>query len=160
MTTTEVAREALKRERSVWGVAAAIFCAYLAWDWYWSADQWYVLDRVYVADTVEGVPAKMAVDRTIEREFSGAYTVTVRALPKFTVVCSGGSNVVYRPGSALPGSLTFDWWSYGAVPECTNALKPGKYEALTCVTIHPDIMLLGNRKVCRTSNVFTVAART
>ena len=151
-------RETLRREACFWAMGMLAFAAYLGWDRYWTADHWYRLDRVYVSDAVEGAPVTIAVDRTIISEFDGRYTVTVRRLPGFSAVCSGGSTVAYTPRAHLPDPLTLEWWSYGAQPECMRVLHPGEYEMETCITIEPHVMLLGPRRTCRMSNIFEIMA--
>lgn len=156
MSLTHDIRHAAHREWRWLRWIPAVGILYLIWDATFSASHWYRLDRIFVADAVVGQPIHMEVDRTVVRDFEGAYSVKVRALPSRITICSGGSEVPYQTDGALPNPLTLAWWSYGAAPDCMSGLTPGQYELTTCVTIHPDLWLLGPRRACATSNVFTI----
>ena len=133
-----------------------VLAGVIAADQFYGAENWYILNKVYVEDAALGRPVRMAVDREILRDFDGRYTVTVRRLPDFDAVCSGGSSVNYTTQSKLPDPLTLKWWTYGAIPDCMSQMMPGQYEITTCIYIEPHILWLPERVLCRKSNVFRI----
>ena len=142
----------------LWLGLVLLLLAMLFIDKYYSAATWYSLDKVYIEDAKVGAPIQMAVDRTILKEFDGRYVVTIRRLPDFEPVCSGGTRVNYNTKSTLPDPLTLRWWTFGAVPECMGQMTPGHYEAETCIYIEPHLLWLPARGLCRKSNIFEVKA--
>ncbi len=46
----------------------------------WPASWWLEIDSVRVADGIEGKPVLMHVERTIHRDFTGTWGVSVRSL--------------------------------------------------------------------------------
>jgi hypothetical protein len=114
----------------------------------------YSFEAVHVADTWEGQPVMLAVDREIHMDFQGRYSVTVRhaADNGWQIACDAASPWRnYRRGSAPLGEVTLDWWTGGA---CA-VLPIGLNEICTTITVRAP----GEPAVTECSNVFRVWPR-
>ena len=119
----------------------------------WPAAWWFEVESVRVADGVSGQPVFMHVQRTIHRDFTGTWGVTVRLLEdKGTyVACAASAVTDYRIGSDLPEVVTLGWWTNG---QC-KTLPPGIYIVQTVWQIHGS-GILPAKTVQATSNPFKV----
>ena len=121
----------------------------------WPASWWLEIDSVRVADGTEGRPILMHVERTIHRDFSGTWGVSVRSLTGqgSMVSCAASAVSSYRTGADLPEVLTLGWWRNG---RC-ETLPPGTYLVQTTWQIHGS-GILPAKTVQATSNPFVIYA--
>ena len=119
----------------------------------WPASWWLELDSVRVADGVVGQPVVMHVQRTIHRDFTGTWGVTVRALEDTGtfVACAASAVSDYRIGSDLPEVITLGWWTNG---RC-ETLPPGTYLVQTTWQILGS-GIMPAKTVQATSNPFVI----
>ena len=153
-------------------IPSMMFGAWAFWNGRFPPERWYVLHAVSVM--VEGREIRVAPVREIHQDFLGSYTTSVRPVPGGLPVCSGGQSVPYRAGVEFPGPVSLGYWTGGAQPPCEEGLAriwdaeqvlarievrepvPAQYLLTTCITIRPNIVLLGDRQVpCVESNIWT-----
>ena len=86
----------------------------------WPASWWLEIDSVRVADGIEGKPVLMHAERTIHRDFTGAWGVSVRSLTDHgsSVACAASAVSDYRIGADLPKYLRWAGGQTGAVKRC------------------------------------------
>lgn len=123
---------------------------------FWPASWWLEIASVRVADGIEGKPVLMHVERTIRRDFTGTWGVSVRSLTNHgsLVACAASAVSDYRIGADLPGVLTLGWWTNG---HC-ETLPAGTYLVQTTWQIHGSGFLPA-KTVQATSNPFVIYAR-
>lgn len=117
------------------------------------ASFWLRVSAIRVADTEEGTPPALDVDREIRRDFAAEWIATVRRAVDhggFIVACTATGKNDYRVKSELPGRLDLDWWTD---PVKCN-LTPGEYILTTRWII--DVPTPWDKVVSITSNVFTI----
>lgn len=116
------------------------------------AENWLEVGSVFVHDTVEGVPPKMEVERTIHQPFRGTWLVEVNRKQGsgFYAFCTASGMNNYEPADTLPVPMDLNFWTWPT--ECR--LPPGEYQIDTVWTIRPADY--GPREITRSSNVFTV----
>lgn len=123
----------------------------------WPASWWLEIDSVRVADGIEGKPVLMHVERTIHRDFTGTWGVSVRRLTDqgqgSMVACVASAMSDYRIDEYLPGLLTLGWWTNG---RC-ETLPPGTYLVQTTWQIHGSGTLPA-KTVQAASNPFVIYA--
>ena len=122
----------------------------------WPASWWLEIASVRVADGIEGKPVLMHVERTIHRDFSGTWGVSVRSLTNHgsSVACAASAVSSYRIDADFPGVLTLGWWTNG---RC-ETLPAGTYLVQTTWQIHGS-GILPAKTVQATSNPFVIYAR-
>lgn len=136
--------------------------AWYQWNKHKLTNQWQVgnfitVDSVYVADSVEGEPVYLVVEREIFQEFRGTYTVEIRTLVGSTVICTASDTVNYRPDAELPDPLTLAWWANDG--DCSGRdLPPGDYVLETTWTVHNDVAKVEDQTLITKSNPFHVAS--
>lgn len=120
---------------------------------FWPATWWLDVESVRVADGVSGQPVVMHVQRTIHRDFTGTWGVTVRALEESRthIACAASAVTDYRIGSDLPEVVTLGWWTNG---QC-RTLPAGIYIVQTVWQIHGS-GILPAKTLQVTSNPFKV----
>lgn len=126
-------------------------------------DAWMEIKRVDVADTLQGEPIRVAVDRTIHRDFDAAYRVNIRKVTPtgFEQFCTRGErDVPYRLGAEFGSGRDLDW--YMGIPpnapcEPPVDMTPGRYYLIVehWIPILGGFVTLHNVKQ---SNTFTVYA--
>lgn len=123
----------------------------------WPASWWLEIDSVRVADGIEGKPVLMHVERTIHRDFTGTWGVSVRRLTDqgqgSMVACAASAVSDYRIDEYLPVVLTLGWWTNG---RC-ETLPPGTYLVQTTWQIHGS-GILPAKTVQAASNPFVIYA--
>ena len=121
----------------------------------WPASWWLEIASVRVADGIEGKPVLMHVERTIHRDFTGTWGVSVRSLTDqgSMVACAASAVSDYRIGADFPEVLTLGWWTNG---RC-ETLPPGTYLVQTTWQIHGS-GILPAKTVQATSNPFVIYA--
>ena len=119
----------------------------------WPASRYYELISVEVGDADLGQPVPLRAVRVINRPFKGSYNVSIRAVGHSAPICNGGMPVDYKPGKDTVAEKDLEWWTAGAIPDCTAALAPGRYVLSTCIYVHQPA-----REICADSNVFTIRA--
>lgn len=114
---------------------------------------WFEVDSVRVEDSQVGSPVVMAVNRTIERDFTGDWTTSLRRFEggKWVSYCTSSGSTNYEVNSSLPDPLTLRWWTY---PNC-HPIEPGKYILRTTWRIR-GMGFLPDKEVQATSNIFVV----
>lgn len=119
----------------------------------WPASWWLEIDSVRVADGVSGQPVVMHVQRTIHRDFTGTWGVTIRALEesRMHIACAASAVTDYRIGSDLPDVVTLGWWTNG---QC-RTLPAGIYIVQTVWQIH-GYGILPAKTIQATSNPFVI----
>ena len=122
---------------------------------FWPASWWLEIASVRVADGIEGKPVLLHVERTIHRDFTGTWGVSVRSLTNHgsLVACAASAVSDYRIGADLPEVLTLGWWTNG---RC-ETLPPGTYLVQTTWQIHGS-GILPAKTVQATSNPFVIYA--
>lgn len=94
---------------------------------WWPATYWMEVRSVSIAGDLT-----LTVDRTIKREFQGAWVVSVRRWNGgWEQACASSGESLYRSSRKLPERLDLDWWTRGAC----KTLTPGKYRVSTAWTI-------------------------
>lgn len=119
----------------------------------WPASWWLEISSVRVADGIEGRPVLMHVERTIHRDFTGTWGVTVRALRDTGtyVACAASAVSDYHIGSDLPEAITLGWWTNG---RC-ETLPAGTYIVQTTWQVH-GAGILPAKTIQATSNPFVI----
>lgn len=119
-----------------------------------SASWWLEVRSVRVFDAQAGAPVLMAVDRSIERDFYGDWSVSIRRWDAggWVSYCQARGQANYATDSQLPDPLTLQWWTH---PGC-HPLPPGRYVMRTSWTVHPDMSVLPAKRVQADSNIFEV----
>jgi len=119
----------------------------------WPASWWLEISSVRVADGIEGRPVLMHVERTIHRDFTGTWGVTVRALEesRMHIACAASAVTDYRIGSDLPEAVTLGWWTNG---RC-ETLPAGTYIVQTTWQVH-GAGILPAKTIQATSNPFVI----
>ena len=119
----------------------------------WPASWWLEIASVRVADGIEGKPVLMHVERTIHRDFTGTWGVSVRSLTDqgSMVACAASAVSDYRIGEDLPEVVTLGWWTNG---RC-ETLPAGTYLVQTTWQIHGS-GILPSKTVQATSNPFKI----
>jgi len=123
-----------------WGVVAAfVFGLYSLLQAVPPASWWLDVRSVTVVDSTEGNPIFMTVDRDVNRDFTGIWSVDLRRLDPDTggwisECVTDETRQPYFAGAALRRPLTLDYW---ASPECAD-LGPGTYFITTMWRINPD----------------------
>lgn len=122
---------------------------------FWPASWWLEIASVRVADGIEGRPILMHVERTIHRDFTGTWGVSVRSLTDHgsMIACAASAVSDYRIGADFPGVLTLGWWTNG---HC-ETLPAGTYLVQTTWQIHGSGFLPA-KTVQATSNPFVIRA--
>ena len=116
------------------------------------ASWWLEVASVHIPDASAGQPVRMAVQRTIRRDFVAEWSASVRTDDGAAqVVCVGSGKSNYRQGANLPANLTLDWWTDGAC----KTLRPGRYWVATDWDIRPAGIWPAKR-VSSSSNRFEV----
>lgn len=120
---------------------------------FWPASWWLEISSVRVADGIEGRPVLMHVERTINRDFTGTWGVTVRELQDTGtyVACAASAVSDYRIGSDLPEVVTLGWWTNG---RC-ETLPAGTYIVQTTWQVH-GAGILPAKTLQVTSNPFVI----
>jgi len=149
-----------------WGVGGmlAILVLFFAGPWLVRqmvpASSYYDLRSVFVEDTDQGVPPRIVVDRSINREqFRGRREVEVMraAGSQFIYWQCGGPHTsewrTYRRGEALPETIDLEWWM-SIPPNRPCPLPPGLYTIAT--TVYARGPLGAELSVTTMSNTFTV----
>ena len=97
----------------------------------------------------------MHVERTIHRDFTGTWGVSVRSLTDqgSMVACAASAVSDYRIGADLPEILTLGWWTNG---RC-ETLPAGTYLVQTTWQIHGS-GILPAKTLQVTSNPFVIYA--
>lgn len=118
----------------------------------WPASWWLEVRQVQVFNSVVGEPVRMAVDRTIHREFYAQWTVRVRKVEDggWLTACASSGGGTYVPIATLPVELGLGWWSDG---RCL-ALPVGQYLVNTTWKIEGG--LLPDKIISVDSNIFQV----
>lgn len=112
------------------GTAVAVFWALQFVGTVIPVSIWMDVRRVEVVEPVyEGETIRLIIDRTINRDFDGEFSVTVRNSSTNVVVCTGFGNLRYRTTAMLPDPVTLQWWVNSGQP-CGN-LPVGSYEMVT-----------------------------
>ena len=113
---------------------------------------WYTPISIEVGDG----PGSIRFNRTVKREFVGAYSGTIRNVTTSTIACDfSGGPFPYKPESILPGTIDLGWWT-GGKAACLE-LPQGSYVLETCWTvIDPIGGVLPDKRACLSSNVFKV----
>lgn len=134
-------------------IAGLIWLTGLAAIHLWPASWWLDVDSVRVADGVAGQPVIMHVERTIHRNFTGTWGVTVRSLQQqhTYVACAASAVADYRISADLPEIVTLGWWSNG---QC-KTLPAGIYVIHTTWQIH-GAGILPAKTLQATSNPFKI----
>ena len=90
-----------------------------------TGDEWLTVSRVLVADTRQGQPIKLFVDREIKKDFTATWSVNIRRVSAdaLEIVCTASGGGLYRKEATLPTPLTLDWWTFPV--RCD--LPPGQY---------------------------------
>ena len=120
----------------------------------WPASWWFEVDSVRVLDSQVGSPVVMVVNRTINRDFVGDWTASIRRLEngKWVPYCTATGSTNYQVDSELPDPLTLKWWT---APDC-HPLEAGKYIMRTTWRINLT-GFLPDKDVQATSNIFIVS---
>lgn len=110
-----------------------------------------------VEDAELGQPAGIAFTRTIWRSIKMHYTVSIRRVDSWQVVCDTSSGpFTYSPSASLPERVDMAWWAPGD-ERCSNLFPPGSYVMETCWTASGLLWgIVPPKTACRTSNVFHV----
>lgn len=119
----------------------------------WPASWWLEVGSVRVDDSKVGEPVIMAVTRTINRDFLGHWTASLRRLErgKWVPYCSATGAVNYEVDSDLPDPLTLKWWT---APFC-HPLEAGKYVMRTTWRVE-GAGFLPDKRVRSVSNIFVI----
>lgn len=119
---------------------------------------WFQVDRIYLEDSIRGVPPRLTVDRTVHRPFRGSWDALVKAERGAVFVATDCKRYSpgafdYRVDAVIPPGADLRWWlSIPPNPDCE--WNPGRYVVETTWTIH---LLAGiELRVGATSNVFTI----
>jgi len=117
------------------------------------ASWWLKVESVRVEDSRVGNPVIMAVNRTIERDFSGEWLSSLRRLQdgRWVSYCTASGATNYQTDSSLPDPLTLQWWTH---PDC-HPIDEGKYIMRTTWRIK-GMGWLPDKEVRATSNIFVV----
>lgn len=143
-------------------IMAAFLVLGLAWltgTYAVTATYWYENRSVGIANTIEGEPIILTVDRTVKRAFSGSYTVLLRHVSNGVIQCEAGGALRYKPGTELPDPVTLAWWAWSDTRCAGPNVPPGTYTVETCWTIHNPWAILPDKTICGVSNVFEVRPR-
>ena len=125
---------------------------------------WYEAGPEYFSSSVQGEPVGLITDSSVNRDFDGAYEVTLRNVDHnaSTLVCSTGRvSWNYEKGSTVPEDVDLNWWVAGkcydkGVKVDVHNLSEGTYRVSTC---HYVKFPLGySKRNCRKSNVFEITA--
>jgi hypothetical protein len=121
-----------------------------------SADDYFVVNGLIVADAIQGEEVKVIYDRKVVRPFRGTWTVAVQSLPNASGinygVCNGSGTTDYQVSTKLPETVNLGWFVTGENGRCV--LPPGKYIIRASWEIELDY---GVRKFVRqASNVFQI----
>ena len=121
------------------------------------ASIWMDVKSVRVLDTAYGQPVMVSFERSINREFQGKYSVSIRNLTTGLPVCWASAELTYRPQPNVLASKTLEWWGAGLPRPCTSEmLVPGTYAMTTTWTIHPAWPFLPDQTVTITSDDFEI----
>lgn len=104
---------------------------------------WFSVDQMDVQDATSWEGVKIDFDRTITRDFFGAWRIDMRKeVPDGWVsVCSTQwqpNN--YTTNSALPDPVTLEWFTW-VEPRCYQLDEPGRYEITATWVINPGSWL-------------------
>ena len=124
--------------RNVMAGLTVLFMAVLAYVTAWLIIdvRWFIdLRGVIVEDSVVGEDPAILVSRDINRDFSGAYYVTIREQPSNSVACTTGRVPLNYEAATQPiEEQTLSWWAHGG--SCTDVLEDrlpaGIYTMETC----------------------------
>jgi hypothetical protein len=123
-------------------------------------DPWMEVRNVVIKDSVVGVPPEVVVDRTIRRDFEGAYRVDVRRETPagFVSWCArGATDVPYRTGAPFGEGRDLDWWmGIPPNPACQPPIHAGTYYAIVDWRI-PVLWGYVTLTVTRQSNNFIIS---
>ena len=135
-------------------IIGLLWLSLLSFIHFWPASWWLDVDSVRVADGVSGQPVVMYVQRTIYRDFTGTWGVSVRSLTDqgSMVACAASAVSDYRIGAYLPEVLTLGWWTNG---RC-ETLPAGTYLVQTTWQIHGN-GILPVKTISTASNIFKVS---
>jgi len=118
------------------------------------ASVWFEVRSIHIEDAVVGGDPVMTVDRSINRPFTADYTVAIRDAVTREVVCTSNGRTRYDTDARLPVPLTLSWWATGDDICHPSELGIGKFFAVTCWGVEPNLHILPHKHVCRESNVF------
>lgn len=144
----------------------AIF-AFHAFPWCWIAlwayfafflppTHWVTFDKIFIHDTVDGVPPVISFKAAIKREFVAKWHVIVRRAneadqSEFIAYCVTDGSALMYPDRKFPVVMTMDYWT--APNHCK--LTPGVYYV---ETIWSWNAFGAEHSVVTDSNVFSVRA--
>jgi hypothetical protein len=117
------------------------------------ASIWLKVSDVRVFDARVGEAIKMVVARTIEYDFNGKWSTSIRRLGPFgwSPYCPANGALPYQANSVLPDPLTLAWWTF---PYC-QLLGDGTFQMRTTWTILGD-GILPDKTVTVDSNIFVI----
>lgn len=116
---------------------------------------WYELNRIKIQDSVANQPIPMVVDRVINRDFIGRWTVIVRRINAgdSEIICVNSGTNNFSTTAKLPENLTLSWWSNG---NC-KTLQEGFYRVTTI--IHIDVpSIMQPKMILNESNIFKITS--
>jgi hypothetical protein len=118
--------------------------------------RWLSVVAIEVEDASEGESPRMRVERTIRRDFTGHWTVTLRRETGegYASFCVRHGRNDYRAGAALPEATTLDWWMDVPPNPACPAIPPGRYVVTIAWTL--ELPARGPRVARAESNVFEV----
>jgi len=105
---------------------------------------WLRVDRFDVQDASRWQDITVDLDRTISRDFTGAWRADVREVTnEGTVIVCGSPWQAneYRADAALPVPVTLEWLIY-TDPRCYQLTHPGRYEVTIYWIINPGNLIL------------------
>jgi hypothetical protein len=114
--------------------------------------EWMVVSRVLVADTQQGQPIKLFVEREIKKDFTATWSVNIRRVSAdaLEIACTASGGGLYRKEATLPVPITLDWWTFPV--RCD--LTPGQYVLDTVWRIQAASDRI--KPVTASSRVFTI----
>lgn len=120
---------------------------------WWPTSWWIEVKTVQVGPAQVSRPVPMAVDRTVKRQFTASWYVTVRKWTErgWVAYCVSNGVNTYHPENVLPAELTLGWWTDG---RCAT-LPAGRFAVDTTWVVH-GYGPLPARETHNVSNIFEV----
>lgn len=114
-------------------VLAACIAAFMT-----NAGLYYEVNKFDILDTAKGERILVDYDRTIKRDFEGAWTVDLYRDGVFVERARSLDTHTYRTTARLPKTIDIGWLTDGAI----SNLECGDYSAAVTWTINPNTTLM------------------
>jgi hypothetical protein len=139
-----------------WSVFTLTLCVAGAYAvvFYWPASYWLEVAPILAGPARAGKAVPMAVERSINRDFVGSWTVSVKqySVAGWVSFCSASGQTRYTKDAKLPANLDLGWWTDGRCP----SLPVGRYLVDTVWSVHSVFWGLPTKDVVIRSNIFEV----